>query len=108
MLQYIARRILLMIPTLIVISLLVYIIIDLPPGDCVTAQIDELLSRSGLRFSRPHARQEKHVLGRPHRAMKARLRRVRSVGRKRQLHAQWTGPPSSGVGGSGASVRPSS
>ncbi len=45
MLQYVARRVLLMIPTLFVISLLVYIIIDLPPGDCVTAQIDELLSR---------------------------------------------------------------
>ena len=45
MLQYVVRRILLMIPTLFVISLLVYLIIDLPPGDCVTAQIDELLSR---------------------------------------------------------------
>src|SRR3954469_2619207 len=45
MLNYVARRILLMIPTLFVISLLVYVIIDLPPGDCVTSQIDELLSR---------------------------------------------------------------
>jgi peptide/nickel transport system permease protein len=45
MLQYVARRILLMIPTLFVISLLVYLIIDLPPGDCVTAQVDELLAR---------------------------------------------------------------
>ena len=45
MLQYVVRRILLMIPTLFVISLLVYIIIDMPPGDCVSAQIDELLSR---------------------------------------------------------------
>ena len=45
MLHYIARRLLLMIPTLFVISLLVYLIINLPPGDCVTAQIDELLSR---------------------------------------------------------------
>jgi peptide/nickel transport system permease protein len=45
MLVYIARRILLMIPTLFVISVLVYVIIDLPPGDCVTSQIDELLSR---------------------------------------------------------------
>ena len=34
-----------MIPTLFVISALVYFIIDLPPGDCVTSQIDELLSR---------------------------------------------------------------
>ena len=36
MLHYVARRILLMIPTLFVISALVYLIIDLPPGDCVT------------------------------------------------------------------------
>src|SRR5260370_5961242 len=34
-----------MIPTLFIISALVYFIIDLPPGDCVTSQIDELLSR---------------------------------------------------------------
>ena len=45
MLRYVVRRILLMIPTLFVISALVYFIIDLPPGDCVTSQIDELLSR---------------------------------------------------------------
>ena len=45
MLQYVVRRILLMIPTLFIISALVYFIIDLPPGDCVTAQVDELLSR---------------------------------------------------------------
>jgi peptide/nickel transport system permease protein len=45
MLHYVVRRLLLMIPTLFVISLLVYLIINLPPGDCVTAQIDELLSR---------------------------------------------------------------
>jgi peptide/nickel transport system permease protein len=45
MLRYVARRVLLMIPTLFVISALVYFIIDLPPGDCVTSQIDELLSR---------------------------------------------------------------
>ncbi len=45
MLRFIIRRILLMIPTLFIISALVYFIIDLPPGDCVTAQVDELLSR---------------------------------------------------------------
>src|SRR6476660_4078630 len=45
MLNYVIRRLLLMVPTLLVISLLVYIIIDLPPGDCVSSQIDELLSR---------------------------------------------------------------
>ena len=45
MLHYVARRVLLMILTLFIISALVYVIIDLPPGDCVTSQIDELLSR---------------------------------------------------------------
>ena len=45
MLRFIVRRILLMIPTLFIISALVYFIIDLPPGDCVTAQIDELMAR---------------------------------------------------------------
>ena len=45
MLKFIVRRVLLMIPTLFVISALVYFIIDLPPGDCVTSQIDELLAR---------------------------------------------------------------
>jgi peptide/nickel transport system permease protein len=45
MLNFIVRRVLLMIPTLFVISALVYFIIDLPPGDCVTSQIEELLAR---------------------------------------------------------------
>ena len=45
MLRFIVRRVLLMIPTLFVISALVYFIIDLPPGDCVTSQIEELLAR---------------------------------------------------------------
>ena len=45
MLHYVARRVLLMIPTLFIISALVYVIIDLPPGDCVTSQVDELMSR---------------------------------------------------------------
>jgi len=45
MLRFVVRRVLLMIPTLFIISALVYFIIDLPPGDCVTAQIEELLAR---------------------------------------------------------------
>lgn len=36
MLQYIGRRVLLMIPTLLVISLVAFIIIELPPGDFLT------------------------------------------------------------------------
>ena len=45
MLRFVVRRVLLMVPTLFIISALVYFIIDLPPGDCVTSQIDELLAR---------------------------------------------------------------
>ncbi|MEM7134291.1 MAG: ABC transporter permease [Chloroflexota bacterium] len=42
MIQYIIRRILLMIPTLFVISLLSFAIIQLPPGDYLTALVAEL------------------------------------------------------------------
>ena len=42
MLRYIARRVLVMIPTLLMISALVFIIIQLPPGDFLTTQIAEL------------------------------------------------------------------
>ena len=45
MLGYVARRILVMIPTLIAISALVFIIIQLPPGDYFTTYINELQSR---------------------------------------------------------------
>jgi peptide/nickel transport system permease protein len=46
-LRYIAKRLLIMVPTLIVISFLVFFIMTLPPGNCVTAQIDEILSSGG-------------------------------------------------------------
>jgi len=36
MLQYIGRRVLLMVPTLLVISLVAFVIIQLPPGDFLT------------------------------------------------------------------------
>jgi peptide/nickel transport system permease protein len=42
MLTYLARRTLLMIPTLLIISLLIFLIIKLPPGDYLTNQIAEL------------------------------------------------------------------
>jgi len=45
MFNYIVRRILVMIPTLIVISALVFIIIQLPPGDYFTTYMNELQSR---------------------------------------------------------------
>ena len=42
MVSYIIRRILIMIPTLIVISVLVFTIIQLPPGDIITSRLQEL------------------------------------------------------------------
>ncbi|MEE9316924.1 MAG: ABC transporter permease [Rhodospirillales bacterium] len=42
MISYIIRRILLMIPTMLVISLLVFIIIELPPGDYIESYVAQL------------------------------------------------------------------
>jgi len=42
MLNYIIRRVLLMIPTLVAISILIFIIIQLPPGDIITSRLQEL------------------------------------------------------------------
>ncbi|WP_334174434.1 ABC transporter permease [Pseudoxanthobacter sp.] len=42
MLKFILKRLLAMIPTLAVISFLIFVIIQLPPGDYLTNQIDEL------------------------------------------------------------------
>jgi len=45
MLKYILRRIVTMIPTLVVISMLVFVIIQLPPGDYLESHIAELQSQ---------------------------------------------------------------
>jgi peptide/nickel transport system permease protein len=45
MIGYIARRVFVMIPTLLAISLIVFIIIQLPPGDYLTTYINELQSQ---------------------------------------------------------------
>jgi len=42
MLKYVIRRMLTMIPTLIVISVLVFVLIQLPPGDILTSRLREL------------------------------------------------------------------
>ena len=42
---YILRRLLTMIPTLLIISLLVFVIIQLPPGDYLESYIAELQSQ---------------------------------------------------------------
>ncbi|KAA3630186.1 MAG: ABC transporter permease [Proteobacteria bacterium] len=45
MLSYVVRRLLLMIPTLIAISIIVFVIIQLPPGDYLESHIAELRSQ---------------------------------------------------------------
>jgi peptide/nickel transport system permease protein len=45
MLSYFARRFLIMVPTLLIISALVFVIIKLPPGDFLTNKIQELMSQ---------------------------------------------------------------
>ena len=45
MLAFTLRRILLMIPTLLVISFVTFVIIQLPPGDYLSNQIAELRSQ---------------------------------------------------------------
>ena len=42
MLNYIVRRLLIMIPTLAIISVMIFIIIQLPPGDIITSRLQEL------------------------------------------------------------------
>ena len=42
MLTFLARRLLVMIPTLFMISVLVFIVIQLPPGDFLTTYMNEL------------------------------------------------------------------
>ena len=42
MIGYVARRLFAMVPTLLVISLLVFLIIELPPGDYLSNQIEQL------------------------------------------------------------------
>ncbi|HET6468883.1 MAG TPA: ABC transporter permease [Geminicoccaceae bacterium] len=42
MLRYVVRRILVMVPTLVAISIITFVIIQLPPGDFLSAQIAEM------------------------------------------------------------------
>ena len=53
MLTYLARRIMIMIPTLLAISAISFVIIQLPPGDYLTTYINELMSR-GERVDESH------------------------------------------------------
>jgi len=48
MLQYILQRVLLMIPTLVVISMVSFIVIQLPPGDFLTTYIARMAEEDGM------------------------------------------------------------
>ena len=45
MLGYVARRLLIMVPTLLAVSAISFVIIQLPPGDYLTTQINEMIAR---------------------------------------------------------------
>lgn len=66
MLQYIARRLILFIPTLVVISIVSFIIIQLPPGDFLTTHIASL-AQAGLqpRLDEIEALKKQYGLDRP-------------------------------------------
>lgn len=66
MLRYILHRIVVMIPTVIAISVLTFIIINLPPGDFLSAQISELRAQGeGVQTERIAYLRELYGLDRP-------------------------------------------
>jgi len=66
MLQYIARRILMMIPTLFLISVVSFIIIQLPPGDFLTSYVTQLSSMGdNVDESAIQALKDRYGLGQP-------------------------------------------
>lgn len=62
MFAYIIRRILIMIPTLIAISMISFTIIQLPPGDFLTTYVSQL-SASGETVDHAELESLKNVLG---------------------------------------------
>ena len=66
MLQYIIRRILLMLPTLFFISLVTFLIIDLAPGDFLSSYVAQLAEQGQMSDSRAIERlREQYGLGQP-------------------------------------------
>jgi peptide/nickel transport system permease protein len=66
MLQYIARRIVMMIPTLFLVSVVAFIIIQLPPGDFLTSYVTQLQSMGDLvDESSIQALRDRYGLGQP-------------------------------------------
>jgi peptide/nickel transport system permease protein len=47
MLRYLTQRIIILIPTLFAISLITYVVIELPPGDYLTTYVSQLASQGG-------------------------------------------------------------
>lgn len=62
MLAYIARRLVLLIPVLLVISVVIFLIIQLPPGDYLTTYINNL-KNSGIEVSESQAESLKQQYG---------------------------------------------
>ena len=62
MFDYLVRRVLVMIPTLLVISVLVFVIIQLPEGDYLTSHIAELEAQ-GERVSKEEVAHLKRQYG---------------------------------------------
>lgn len=66
MLSYIARRVFIMVPTLIAISAIVFIIIQLPPGDYLTTMMNELQSQGeGANLEKIEYLRQQYGLDRP-------------------------------------------
>ncbi|MGF1561814.1 MAG: ABC transporter permease [Geminicoccaceae bacterium] len=66
MLRYVVHRLLLMVPTLIAISVITFIIIQLPPGDYLTSYIAELQAQGeGLQNERVQRLREIYGLDKP-------------------------------------------
>jgi peptide/nickel transport system permease protein len=66
MLQYIARRVVMMIPTLFLVSIVAFIIIQLPPGDFLTSYVTQLSSMGDLvDESAIQALRDRYGLGQP-------------------------------------------
>src|SRR5438270_8067697 len=66
MLQYIIRRVLLMIPTLIVISIVAFILIQLPPGDYLTSYAAQLAQQGeGVNTQQLDALKKQYGLDQP-------------------------------------------
>jgi peptide/nickel transport system permease protein len=65
-LRYVVRRVLVMIPTLIAISMITFVIIQLPPGDFLTAQLGEMQAQGeGLQSEKIRYLRDLYGLDRP-------------------------------------------